>query len=503
MTIFTRIAGAFSRRTATPAKAMKRSMLAGARNTRLLVDWIVSAISIDKTIRQSAQRLRARARELALNNPFVRQYLALLQVNVIGPAGMKLQCQVRKSDGELDKVINDALEAAYRSWAGSASSDGRLTLTQVGHLAVKTLAVDGEVFIELVTAEHNDSWFSLHVLDADLIDTELNRDRGVDGRGNKANEIRMGVEIDEYMRPVQYHVRTHHPSEAGAAGGAAWRVIPADRLLHIFDPERSDQTRGISWLNSVMETLHHLGKFSEAVLVSARIASGKMGFLRYTDAVAVHLAQEDGEAIPTSPIQYDASPGSIEMLPPGLEFQAWDPAQPPTEYSAYSKALLREIASGLQISYHSLANDLEGVNYSSIRSGMLIERDTYRRLQQLFIDRFYQPVFRAWLANALLAGAIDVPTRDPKRYARAAFISRGWAWVDPLKDVNASILAVQNGFASRSQIAAEQGLDYEEIVEQLAAEQQLRASAGLAEPSAVTAKTPPKQQEELEEEAEA
>lgn len=475
---------------AAPVRAFKRSLLAGARNTKLLMDWVTSALSIDKTVRQSIGKLRSRARELSLNNPFVRQYLALLQANVIGHRGMKLQAQVRLADGTLDKTVNDALEEAFSKWSRHASADGRLTLTQVAHLAVKTLAIDGEVFIELVTENLNESWFALHVIDSDLVDHDLNRARGVDGKGAKANEIRMGVEVDLYGRPVALHLRTHHPSEAAPSGASGWRVIPADRVLHIFDPERADQTRGISWFNSVMVTLHHQEKYSEATLVAARTASAKMGFLRYTDTAAIHLAQEGGadDVIPNGPLQYDASPGSIEMLPPGLEFQEWNPAQPATTYGEYNKALLREIASGLQVSYNALANDLEGVNYSSLRSGMLVERDTWRRLQQLFIDRFYLPIFEAWLSNALLAGAINVSTRDAKKLSKALFIPRGWTWVDPLKDVNASILAVQNGFASRTQICGEQGLDYEEIVEQLAEEAQLRDAAGLTDGAGADAK---------------
>ncbi len=483
MGIFSRFVGRKAAAAATAVasvpKALKRSYLAAGRSNRLLGDWITSALSIDQTVRQNMWHVRARARELAVNNPHCRQYLSLLQVNVLGDKGMKVQPQVKQADGSFNKSANDAISAAYTKWARSASADGRLSLTQVGHLAIKTLATDGEAFIELVTAPLNKSWFSVHLLDTELIDYQYNRLRGTDANGFPVNEIRMGIEIDEYMRPVAYHVRLHLPTEAAITGEPARRIIPANRVLHLMDPERADQTRGISWFNSVAVPLHMLEKYCEAELVAARTASAKMGWLKFTDAAAMYLAQDGGESIPTEPIKYDAAPGSIETLPPGMEFQAWSPDHPTTAFEAYTKAILRQIASGLGVSYHSLTNDLENVNYSSIRSGLLIERDTYRRLQQMFVDRFYMPIYEAWMENALLAGAIDVPSRDANKYSFVEFIPRGWQWVDPLKDVNAAILAVQNGFASRHQICAQTGVDFETVLSQLSHESQRQKELGL------------------------
>ena len=77
----------------------------------------------------------------------------------------------------------------------------------------------------------------------------------------------------------------------------------------------------------------------------------------------------------------DAEAGSFGVLPPGYKFESWDPDYPHQNYENFVKARLRSIASGLGIAYHTLANDLSDVNFSSARAGTLEERDNWIVLQ--------------------------------------------------------------------------------------------------------------------------
>lgn len=469
MGLFDRIRG--RQAPAPAAKQSKRSFFKGAQVSRLLLDWIVAPMAADKEVRSDILKLRARARDLARNNPFIRQYLALVTTNVIGPHGIRMQAQVVNNNGLLAKSINDKLEAAWLKWCKKATIDGRMSLTQAAQLAARTLATDGEVFIKLVIDEDETGkfFFALQPIDADLVDHEYNRPAG-----KGTNEIRLGVEIDKFGRPVAYHVWDRHLADENQNARQRIRV-PAAEMLHLYDPERVNQSRGTTWFNSVMVPLKMFDGYVEAELTAARTAAAKMGWLKYTDAAAMQL---EGE-IPTAPLQYDASPGTIEMLPPGVEFQPWDPSHPTGAYEAYSKGILRQVASGLRVSYNALANDLSDVNYSSFRSGILIEREVWRTLQQLFIERFYQPIFEAWLPVALLNKDVVLDSRDPARFQAVRWIPRGWAWVDPLKDIQASIEAINNGLASRSDVLAEAGMDYEAVLDNLAREKQMADAAGL------------------------
>jgi lambda family phage portal protein len=285
------------------------------------------------------------------------------------------------------------------------------------------------------------------------------------------NEIRMGIEVDEWGRPVAYHINKKHPSDMG--GSLLRERIPADQILHLYDPERISQTRGITWFHPCMFELRMLGGYVEAELVAARTGAAKMGFLKYTDASAFEAPNPDAK------YRIEAQPGVIEALPPGMDFQAWSPDHPASAFPAFIKAMLRFVASSLGVSYNALAADLEGVNYSSMRSGLLIERDQWKMCQSVMKETLLQPIFENWISMALLSASLVLDSRDPSRFLAGKWEPRGWMWVDPLKDVQSSLLAIGAGLDSRDRVISEQGGDVEEIFEQLAEEKTLADKYGL------------------------
>ena len=122
--------------------------------------------------------------------------------------------------------------------------------------------------------------------------------------------------------------------------------------------------------------------------------------------------------------------------------------------------MLRGISSGLNVSYAALSSDLSSVNYSSIRQGALDERDGYRTLQMFMIQHFVEPIFREWLTSALSFGDMNLPiTKFDKFSDNAYFRGRGWNWVDPLKEINAAVVGLQNGILSMQDVSATYGRD--------------------------------------------
>jgi len=86
---------------------------------------------------------------------------------------------------------------------------------------------------------------------------------------------------------------------------------------------------------------------------------------------------------------------------------------------------LRGIASGMGVSYNSLAGDLEGANYSSLRQGALEDRDYWKTLQQWFIDHFMYPIYEAWLECAILSGALaPLKASNAEKYKSVNFYPR-------------------------------------------------------------------------------
>ena len=438
-------------------------------------DWIVSPTTIDYQIRTSIFRLRANARDMELNNPVVRQYLALLTQNVIGPKGMKLQAQVRNNDNGLNTAINNKIEAGWTDFWKSPFADGKTDGITGEQTLLRSIARDGEVFVRLVVDRSLNKYaFGLQVIDPDLVDHTYNRPASAD-----QNEIRLGIEVNAYGRALAVWIWNSYPQDINSGIPHERTRIPAEEVLHLFTPERANQTRGITWLNAVMLPLKHLDGFMEAELVAARTAACAFPVFEQSD-----LAQSDEKA---QDFNIDLEPGRGLSLPAGMKLANWNPNHPHIGVLDFVKACLRFFSSGLTVSYNALANDLEGVNYSSIRSGLLVERDRWQVLQQWWAANFRQKVYEAWLPCALLSGALVLDSRDPKKFLNVKWIPRGWKWVDPLKDVNAAVIAIENMLGSRTAFLAEQGLDIEEVCEELAEEMRIIKAAGLSTSGAAVA----------------
>jgi lambda family phage portal protein len=452
-----------------PAPRRPRRAFDAANTGRLFADWLTLPKSADSDIRYTLKAMRARSRDLAQNNDYARRYLDLVAVNVVGPKGITLQVRAREPNGILDQVANQQLERAFYDWGKpmSCTVDGRLSWVDCQKVFMDSVVRDGECFVLFVEDNANPYRFRLQFIDPDLIDQDKN-----DILSN-GNLIRMGVEVTPEGRPVAYYVKTRHPDDyqTGAAAPVREQRIPAERMIHAFRQDRIGQTRGTPWTTTAMTRLKMLGGYEESELVAARISASKMGFFTSEAGDDYQGNGEDGDGT----IRMELQPGTFEQLPAGVEFKPFDPQHPSTAFRDFEKAMLRGIASGLGVSYTSLANDLEAVSYSSIRQGLLEERDFWRTVQFWMIEHFCQPVYERWLRQALDAGVLNLPATKYFKFRSTQWVPRGWQWVDPRNEAEAQITAINAGLMTRTQALAERGLDIEDVLRERQAEDEMIA----------------------------
>ena len=287
--------------------------------------------------------------------------------------------------------------------------------------------------------------------------------------------ISMSIEYDKWEKPSHYHIWKNNPNNYEHQSNNKRERVPAEQILHIFKKDRASQSRGVSWFHAVMNDLKMYDGFAEAALVEKRLTASKMGF--YKTPMGEEYIGDDADEI-GNPIN-EATPALFEVLPNGWDFESFDPKSGNDNFVDFGKAILRNIASGLGVSYNALASDLEGVNYSSIRAGLIDERDNWKTLQSWLIESFLMPVYEQWLEVQILSNRIQLPMSKFDKFNQPMFISRGFAWVDPLKDIKANTEAINEGLKTATQVLSEQGLDIEEVYQQLEKEKQLREKYGI------------------------
>lgn len=437
--------------------------------------WQATEASLNHELRSDLARLRARGRELLQNNDYAVKFAGMVKNNLIGPGGIRLQVRVEDNPGKPDRIANAAIEAAWLDWCRQCDVTGRQTLRDLCETLVGGLPSDGEFLVHIVrgAAAGNKYGLALQVVDVDRIDTTHTTSP------NGGNPVVMGVELDSYRRPVALHLFAAHPQDGAASSRQRIRV-PASDLLHCFKVERAEQARGIPWMAAGMLSLHHLGNFKLSALLAAEHGANHYGFFTTPDGQAP-IGEEDasGETITTS------QPGTYDTLPQGVTFTPHESKYPNEVFGPFVKTTLQRIASGWRVAYHSLANDLEGVSYSSIRSGALEERDRWAADQEWFIAAFMEPLYSMWLQMALAQGAITMPTGNAlpaaklAKFAKHEWQPRRWEWVDPKGDMEAKILAVKAGLMAPQDLANAMGYDFDDTLSAIAAAQNAAKQLGV------------------------
>lgn len=477
------------KKTQSPSFLNERGIAAG-QVTRLTSEWLGVTRSINADIRAGLVRIRARARQLVLEDPYAKKYIRMLERNVVGPDGFIMRAKVMKQikDEETGKIkfekereVNRLIESKWKEWSNKkfATILGNVSFRRACQLIVKCVARDGEIFI----AERRDTnkfGYSLQLIEADYCDENFNSTL------SNGNVVVMGVEIDKQRRTQAYWFRKPKPEmeiTGGVYSGDRYRV-EASQIIHVFVKESPFQLRGLSWFTPMLIRLKMLSAYEEAALIAARIAANQTVVLEKKDQwggggpnkANIAGATEDSSGNIVQPI----SPGEPWMAPDGFKIANFTPNAPNEKQGEFTSHNLRGIASGGDVSFINLANNYSQVNYTSSRTNLLEERDSYEDLHAWCKEDFLDDISTNWFEMACISGQLPREwLLDFSKYNRLEFKGRVWPWVDPEKTANTNIKENLNNMKTLEEIYDEKGLDWEEEIEQLIEEAKILEKYGL------------------------
>lgn len=432
-------------------------------------------LSINQDILGGLNTIRRRARNLVANTGYAAGIIINLKNNIIGARGITLTCQAKNSAGELDDALNDLVEDEWElwGWLGNCDVTGKLDWVKLQELALTTTATDGESLFLIRRGKR----FGRYMMQLDMLPID-NLDENYFAISSRGNVIYQGVEIDEYGKPLYYHIWQHNRLDNRLYVSQENRrlEIPAYDIIHLFDPVSPKQVRAISWLVASMINLHQIDLLQNTELQMARLATLKQ--VVYTIDKPEDYQVGDEEIDAAGAIKRDISPGQVEVLPPGVTPHAIDWASPHSGLADITKTILRSVSSASGISYNAIAKDLESVNYSSARFGSLEDRVTYQGKQRWIIGAFHNVVFERWLDVQLINDAFLLSEDKYDEILKTAkWNPRGFQAIDPDKEAKANALDLFLGVKTRSDICAERGQDYEEVLQEAVQEEKMRVAA--------------------------
>lgn len=435
---------------------LRRSYDAGSGD-RLNAAWRAVNESAEMTDRYSRDNVRARARDLERNSDLMASLVGPYKRNVIGQ-GFNLQAKTTDSE------LNDTIEELWREWCRKRNCDLTRTqnFTQMLRMIEERKRIDGGILIHKVYTEGGLVPLKLQLLEVDELAVTVNAPHNADCR------VIGGVELDQYNRAVGYWIQKYALDGMTLLADPVW--VPADDMIYIYSKKRPSQIREMSDMAASMSGIRDTQEFQTAVSVKQRIEACLSVFIKKVVPTGFGRNATGSGASK----QYEGrtlTPGMIHELNAGDDIVTVNPMGQATDASQYIKLQQRILGAGQGLSYEATSRDMSQSNYSSARQGIIEDELAYVEDRELLIDAMDE-IYESFVISIVLAGLIDVQdfwTRK-REYFRHEWIRPPKAWIDPAKEANATKTALLSGQKTFREVAEENGQDWRERVDDMAAE---------------------------------
>ena len=458
--------------------------------------WMYHGGSPKEDIEDNLDVLRQRSRDAYMGIPTASAALKTMRTNVVA-GGLMPSPQI---DADYLRLTNEQAEALqaqilreFALWADTPVCDADRVdnFYKLQQLAFLSYLMNGDAFALLPMKEQPGQPYSLRVrvIEADRVCSPDSYDRLVpcEVKGHRVHSIVQGVETDADGMVIAYGICNQHPlsSLSNQAGALEWTRVEAygssgrPNVLHVMNRERAGQRRGVPILAPVLEALKQLGRYTEAEITAAVISAM---FTVFIQSATVQNGKPIGEALPPEQLIDAQDQGTIELgngaivaLNPGETVEFAKPEHPNSGYDAFFNAMVKEIGAALEIPPEVLEKQFTQ-NFSSARGSLNEFWRTCGMQRDWFSDDFCQPVYEAWLAEAVARGRIKAPGffGDPairKAYADCKWNGPSRTALNPSQEVEAAIKRVDAGFSTAEEETAQlTGGDYNRNIRKRAIE---------------------------------
>lgn len=432
--------------------------------SRINSGWQTVNSPAEMTNQAARDTIRARARDLERNANIAEAIISTYERNVIG-TGLTLQSKVMDSNGDEIDSINDRHEKLFKKWCKKEHCDitGQQSFKELQTMAVRRIKVDGGILFLKVYNQSDFFPFKLQAREVDDIDSSIYQ-----SGGNGKNRIINGIEIDDYNKPVAYYIRDTAPNGLYMSRGVR---VPAENVIFLFRKKRPSQIREISELATTAGEVKNVNEFVEAISVKERILACFSIFIKRQNAPmrvgrGSQIKQENEEK------EQIIAPGIINYLEPGDDVTVANPNGQSANAQEFIMLNQRLAASGQGLSYESVSRDLSQVNYSSARQGLIEDRVTYNCFQDFIIENFLDVVYDEFITSLYLNNTLNYQDfiKNKDKYLAHEWITPARSWIDPQKEVNANKIALETNQITLSELAAQSGKDWRDVLKQRAKE---------------------------------
>lgn len=416
----------------------------------------------------SLTTIRDRSRAAVRNDGYAGNIVDKLVSNIIG-TGIKPMSLAE------DASFRQALQARWLRWTDESDADGLLDFYGQQAQATRTWVEAGECFARIRPRQASDG---LTVpLQIQNIEPELCPHTTT--RLQTGNRVKAGIEFSPIGRREGYWFHPSRTSDGDEPDFGVLRRVSAERVIHLFEPLRAGQLRGLPRLTSALVRLHELDKFDDATLLRQQLSNLFVAFLKrptqdgdaeWINPLTNGSIDEDSTERPLTGL----TPGLFQELGPGEEVDFSEPPDVGQTYPDFMRQQLFGACAATGVPYEVVTGDMRGVNDRVIR---VVLNEFRRRIQawqhQVVVHMFCRPIWNAFLDRVFLSGALPMPIaylENPEPWRRVKWVPQGWQYLHPVQDVQAAEIKIRAGLGSRAASVSELGEDVEVIDAEQAAD---------------------------------
>lgn len=475
-----------------------------SKGRRSMSQWVTSDGDADSDILPDLPQLRENSRDLVRNNPLAAGVINTKVTNIVG-TGLIMHPQIdAKLLGMSEEEAAQWEENTEREWRLFADSeacdmDETCCFAELQDLVLRGALENGDSFALLPREERPGSVYDLKV-------QVIEGDR-VSNPNFKADSSTLagGIEKSPAGRPLAAHILSQHPGNLNRKA-AKWerREFRSNsgrrNVLHIYRKVRAGQTRGVPDLAPVIEALKQLGDFTDAELSATVVSSLFTVFIRTPDGTGLApmepVTETGGKRTDKD---FKMGKGAILEIGQDDEIEIANPGRPNTAFDGFVIAVLRQIGSALEIPFELMMKHFTA-SYSASRAALLEAWKYFDSRRMWLTKRFCQPVYEAWLEEAVLRGRVIAPGfigGDPAikaAYCGAEWVGPARGHIQPKQEADALKVHLDMGSKTLERVTAEtDGGRWDRNHRQRVKEVTARRQAGLeqAEPVGAPAVDPP------------
>ena len=498
--------------------------------------FTVSSSGAQHDINDNNYTLRQRSRILYMSAPIATAALKRQRTNIVG-AGLRLKATIDRDvlgmTKEQAEEWQKRTQAEFALWAQrkqACDATGVNNFYGMQQLVALSWPMSGDVFALVKRAGTTKLMpysLRLHILEADRVRTPSDS-TVVYGhpmpmspttlRMANGHTIFDGVEVDASGAVVGYHIANTYPNQFDGQQTkftfvkAYGEATGLPNILHIMDTERPEQYRGVPYLAQAIEPLLQMRRYTEAEITAAMVQSFFTAFITSENQTDDLLPNEvGGDGIPEvsrDPNEYEMGAGTINLLDPGEDVKFGAPTHPNTGFDAFMRSLCEQVGACLEIPADLLLMSFNA-SYSASRAALLEAWKGFKMRREWLTDDFCRPVYELWLTEAVARGRISAPGFLTDPIIRQAYLGSEWigpsqGQLDPTKEVQAAVTAIENGLSTREAEAVKlNGSEYTRNVDKLTVEnEQLKKANGGANEPAPANNPPPDDKDGKEEKTE-